>query len=148
MKRATLVLLGILAATAFAFVACDDEPTQEEANEEFCDDVSELLASLRAIRDLDADSTFEEVEDARERARNAYEGMVESSRDVVDVRLDSVEEAYDELQRTVNAIDEDTTLGDALGAVDDDVENLATEVSLIFNDVDCTGIGSESPSDE
>ena len=46
MKRATLLLAGLLAASMFAFVACDDEPTQEEANQEFCDDTAELIASL------------------------------------------------------------------------------------------------------
>ena len=47
MKRATLLLVSLLAASMFAFIACDDEPTQQEANEQFCDDMAEFVASLR-----------------------------------------------------------------------------------------------------
>ena len=144
MKRwAALVMTGLLMVSMFAFVACDDEPTQAEANEEFCDDVAELIASLRVIRDLDANSTFEEVEEARDRARDAYARMVESSEDVVEARLDDLDAANEELQRAVNDIDEDSTIGDALDSVDEELEEVAKQAAQILNDVDCSGIDAQ-----
>lgn len=137
MKRATLMLAGLMVASMFAFIACDDEPTQDEANQEFCDDTAEFIASLRVIRDLDADSTIEEVEDARERARDAYANMIESSAGVVDERLDDMEAAWAELERAVNDIDDDSSLEDALGSVDDELEEAALQASQILNDVTC-----------
>jgi hypothetical protein len=143
-----MVLFGVLAASAMVLVACDDEPTQDEANEQFCDDTSEFIASLRVIRDLDSDSTFEEVEAARERARDAYATMVESSAGVVDARLDDLQASYDELLSAVDEIDSDTAIGDALESVDDEIEQVALEASQVFNDVDCGTSDSDSQSDE
>lgn len=147
-KRASLLMMGLLMASAFAFVACDDEPTQEAANEQFCDDASDLIASLRAIRDLDLNSTVEEIDAARESARDAYADMIASAEGVVDVRLDDLEAAYDQLQEAVDNLDEGATLEDALSEVDDEIENVALEASQVLNDVDCGGSGSDSQSDE
>jgi hypothetical protein len=149
MNRVTLLMFGILAASFVVFAACDDEPTQAEANEQFCDDVSELIASLRVIRDLDADSTFEEVEDARERARNAYNAVLESREGVTEARFDDLEAAEQELQQALGDIDEDSTIGDALESVDDEIEAVALAAAQILNDVNCGRTGdSESQSEE
>jgi hypothetical protein len=149
MKRATMALLAVLTAASVALVACDDEDTQQEANEQFCDDVGEFIASLRVIRDLDANSSIDEVEDARERAVNAYQNMVESSADVVDARLDDLESAYNDLQEAVRGVDSGDSIGDALEAVDDEIEAVAQEASQILNDVNCGSVGgSEGQSEE
>ncbi len=148
MKRVSLLLLGLLTASALAFVACDDEPTQEAANEQFCDDAADLIASLRAIRDLDLNSTVDEIDAARESARDAYADMIASAEGVVDVRLDDLQAAYDQLAEAVENLDEGTTLEDALDEVDEEIENVALEASQVLNEVDCGGSGSGSQSDE
>jgi hypothetical protein len=136
-------------AAAALVAACDDEDTQQRANERFCDDTAELVASLRVIRDLDADTaTIEEIEDARDRAQEAYDDLIESAADVVDVRLDELNEAYAELRQAVIAIDDDSTIPDALDDVDDELEAVALEASQVLNQVDCSDVGSESQSDE
>ena len=146
-KRLILALAGLLAASMI-IAACDDEPTQQEANEQFCDDTAEFIASLRVIRDLDADSTIDDVEEARERAREAFENMVESSAGVTEARLDDLEDAYDELRRAVDDIDDESTVGDALESVDDELEEVAVATALIYNDVNCGGANGGSLSDE
>jgi hypothetical protein len=149
MKRASLLLAGLLMASMFAFIACDDEPTQQEANEQFCDDVAELIASLRVIRDLDRNSTIEEVEDARDRAQNAYDNMIASAEGVVEANLDAVEQAYDDLLAAINEVNDEDTLEDALDEVDDELEELALQTSQLLNDVSCSGVGgSEGNSQE
>ena len=149
MKRTLLILAGMLVASMIAFVACDDEDTQQAANEQFCDDTAELLASLRVIRDLDADSTIEEVDDARERARNAYENVLESLAGLAEADVDALQAAYDDLQSEIAQIDGGTSVGDALEQVDDAIEEFAKQAALILNDVDCSGLEDfESQSDE
>lgn len=148
-KRASFLLIGLLAASMFAFVACDDEDTQQEANEQFCDDTAELIASLRVIRELDSDSTIEEIEEARDRARTAYENVLESSVDVVESDLQALQDAFDELQAAIDDIDEGTSIGDALDQVDNEVEAFTQEAAKILNDVDCGSVGgSESNTEE
>jgi hypothetical protein len=145
-KRASLILVGLLTASMLAFVACDDEPTQQEANEDFCDATAELVASLRNIQDLDSDSTLEEIEDARERTRDAREAMIATSEDVVDARLDDFNEAWDALGDAIDDLDEGATLSDALDDLDDEIQDVSSEAAQLLNDVDCGGSGSGSGS--
>jgi hypothetical protein len=147
-KRSLLLLAGLMAATMFAFVACDDEDTQQAANEQFCDDTAELVASLRAIQDLDADSTIEEIDDARARARDAHEDLVASAEDVLDARLDDFNAAWDALGQAIDDLDEGSTLSQALDDLEDEIQDVSTEASQLLNDVDCSGVGSESNSEE
>jgi hypothetical protein len=142
-KHASLILVGLLAVSMFALVACDDEPTQEEANKEFCDDMGEFVASLRVIEDLNSDSTIEEVEGARERTRTAYSNLLESAVGVVEVQIDDLQDAYDELLAAVDAIDDEATIAEALDSVDDEISNVATEAGIVFNDVDCENASSD-----
>ena len=148
MKRASLVLLGLFTASVLVFVACDDEPTQQEANEQFCDDTAEFIASLRVIRDLDPESTIEEIQEARDRAVDAHEDMVASAEGVVDARLDDLQTAWADLQSAVQGLDDDATLEQALDDVDDELDEASSEAAQVLNDVDCSGVGSEGDSEE
>jgi hypothetical protein len=141
-------LIGLMAATMFAFVACDDEPTQQEANEEFCDATAEFVASLRVVEDLDRDSTLEEIEEARDRVVNAHDAMIAASQDVVDTRLDEFEEAWEELRDAVQDLDADATLDQALDDIDEELQNASTEAAQLLNDVNCSGVGDEGDSEE
>ena len=113
-----------------------------EANEAFCDNTAEFIASLRVIEDLDSDSTIDEVEEARSAPRTAYANMLESAGGVVSAQLNELQEAYDALLAAVDDIDDERTIGEALESVDDELANVAAEASKILNDVDCGGAGS------
>jgi hypothetical protein len=146
MKRSPLILLGIgLAAFAmFAFSACDEEPTQAEANEQFCDSVGDFVGALRNMRDIDKNSTNEEFEQARDDLDESYEAMIASAAAVAEVRIDDLVEAREELRSAVDDLSGDLTLEESLEAVDDEVEAVALETSQVLNDVDC---GLESGDD-
>jgi predicted nucleic acid-binding Zn-ribbon protein len=147
-KRALLILAGLLTASMVAFVACDDEPTQQQANEDFCDAAAELVASLRNIQDLDSDSTLDEIDDARARARDAREDMIAAAGGVVEAKLDEFNDAWDALQQAVDDLDEGATLDEALDDLQDEIDDVSTEAAQLLNDVDCSGVGSEGNSDE
>jgi len=151
MRRIPFILIGIvaIAIAMFAFTACDDEPTQAEANERFCDSVGDLSAALRNLRDLDSDTTVEEYQDERDQVTESYEAMIEAAASVVGLRLEDLEESRDDLQDALDDVPEDATLGEALEAVDDEVDNVARELSQVLNDVDCSGLpGEDTQSDE
>jgi len=140
MKRSPLILAGIavLAMAMFALAACDDEDTQAEANEAFCDAAANYIAALRDVQDLDTDSTTEEVEEAADVARDAYDEMIEASAQVVEVRLDAVQDARDDLQTAIDNVGEETSIGDALDEVDDEITNVVSEVAQVLNGVACS----------
>ncbi len=87
----------------------DDEPTQVQAQEQFCDDVGAYLAALGALRDVDRNTPIEEFEDAREDVRITYENMIASAQQLPEVRLDDLQEANDNLRAAVDDIDDEAT---------------------------------------
>ena len=61
---AAILVVGVVVA-----LVEDDEPTEVEAQEKFCDNVGAYLAALGALRDVDANTPIEEFEDVREDVR-------------------------------------------------------------------------------
>jgi hypothetical protein len=151
MKRYLLIaaILALAVLPTFASTGCEDEPTEAEANEQFCDSAGDLIAALRNLRDLDRNSTVEEFQDARDQVATSYDAMIQAAADVAEVRLDELAEARDDLQAAIDDVPEDAMLGEALGAVDDEVDNVTSELSQVLNDVNCGGeSGGDSQSDE
>jgi hypothetical protein len=117
-----MVMIGLAATAVLALLlsACDDEPTQEEAEDQFCSDVGDFLAALGELRDVDSDTPIDELEDAN-----------------------------DELRATIDDISDDATLGEALDQIDTAVEDFSVELSQVLNDVNCgSGQGGQETSDE
>ena len=81
-----LIASASMVALLLLLAACDDEPTQDEANEQFCDDVGVFAAALGDLRDVDQQTRpSSEFEDARENVRTAYDNMIASAEQVRDV---------------------------------------------------------------
>jgi hypothetical protein len=138
-----IVVLGL-----FAFE--DDEPTQEEANEQFCDDVGEFTAAVAELRDVDRDTPIEEFEETRDIVRERYDAMIESARGLTDVRLDDLEEANNALRAAVDDIDDDASLQEALDSIEDEADEVATQIGQLLVGVEgCgSGQGGQELSDE
>jgi hypothetical protein len=151
MKRTPYILIaiGVAALSMFAFAACDEEPTQAEANERFCDSVGDLVGALRNVRDIDRNSSQEEFQEARDDLAESYDAMISAAAEVREVRLDELNQARDDLQQAIDEVPDDLTVGETLDAVDDEVDNVVRELSQVFNDVSC-GLepGGDSQSDE
>ena len=137
MKHLIWILVGMMALSSLALAACDDKPTQEEANKQFCDDMGEFVASLRALRQLDSNSTIDEINAARDRTRESYDRLIASSKDVAHSRLDDLQKARDNLQKAVDDIKPDATISEALSSVDDEIDDVAKAAAQVFNDADC-----------
>ncbi len=148
-KYTGLIVAASMVALLLLLAACDDEPTQDEANQQFCDDVGVFLASLGDLRDIDKDTPISEFEDARENVRVSYDNMIASAAQVRDVRLDDLQEANDNLRAAVDDIDDDATLQEARDSIKDDVDEVSNQLSQALNDVNCgSGQGGQERSDE
>ena len=147
-NRMTLAMAGA-AVALLLLAACDDEPTQQEAEEQFCDDVAVLSAALGELRDVDNETSVDEFEAARESVRNAYNNVIASAEQLRDVRLDDLKEANDNLSEAVDDIDDDASLDEALASIDEEVEEVSVQLSQVLNDVNCgSGQGGQERSDE
>ena len=138
-----IVVLGL-----FAFE--DDEPTQEEANQQFCDDVGEFTAAVAKLRDVDRDTPIEEFEEIRDIVRARFDAVVESAGNLTDVRLDDFEEAVNNLRAAIDDIDDDASLQEALDSIEDEADEVATQIGQLLVGVEgCgSGQGGQELSDE
>jgi hypothetical protein len=144
-----IIAAAILTVGVVVALVEDDEPTQVEAQEQFCDDVGAYLAALGALRDVDRNTPIEEFEGAREDVRVTYDNMIASGQQVREVRLDELEEANDNLREAVDDIDDDATFQEALDSIKDEAEEVSVQLSQVLNDVDCgSGQGAQENSDE
>ena len=149
-NRIMFIAIGAAAAASLLLLgACDDEPTEETAQEEFCDDVGAFLASLGELRDVDSDTSVEDFEAAREGVVVSYENMVASAQQLRDVRLDDLEQANANLRAAIDDIDDDASLQEARDSIQEESEQVSKELSQLLNDVDCgSGQGGQENSDE
>jgi hypothetical protein len=146
------VLIAVVAILTFGIVVAlveDDEPTQAQAEEQFCDDVGAYLASLGALRDVDVNTPIEEFEDAREDVRTTYENMINSAQQLREARIDELEQANANLEAAIGDIDDEATLQQALDSIKDEADQVAEEISQLLNDVNCgSSQGAQENSDE
>ena len=142
---AAILVIGIVVA-----IAEDDEPTQAQAEEDFCDNVGEYVASLGALRDVDADTPIEDFEDAREDVRITYENMINSALQLRGVELVELEEANNELRAAVDDVDDEATFQEARDSIEEEVEEVSIQLAQVMNDtVDCgSGQGQDEKSSE
>jgi hypothetical protein len=137
------------AGLALLLAACDDEPTEEEANEAFCNDVGDFLAALGELRDVDEDTSVEEFEETRELVRTTYEDMIQSAQGVRNARIDELNEANENLRAAVDDIDDDASLQEGLDSIEEEADAVSEEVAQMFNDVQCgSGQGGEEDREE
>lgn len=144
-----LVVAGVVAVLAIGAVLSEDEPTQADADQQFCDDLGVFEAALGDLRDVDKGTPISEFEDTRENVRIAYDNMIASAEQVRDVRLDDFQEANDNLKAAVDDIDDDATLQEARGSIKDEADEVSKQISQMLNDVNCgSGQGGQERSDE
>lgn len=148
-KRKFLAIGAAASAALLLLAACDDEPTQAEAEEQFCEDAGAYLAALGALRDVDKNTTVDEFDQIRENVRTTHDNMVASAEQLGEVRLDDLEEAQDNLRAAIDDIDDDASLQEARDSIEEEVDEVAQQTSQVLNDVDCgSGQGAQERSDE
>jgi hypothetical protein len=121
MKRNLLlavVLPGLL-------LACNQQPSAEQAETQFCNDLAELEVSLVALSQINATSQVRDLRNTRENIADAYQSVRASAAAIEAARVNELQTAYDNFDATVNNISGRETVGDAAT----DVANSLAEVS-------------------
>jgi hypothetical protein len=111
----------------------------DEQQAQFCDDVSNLRASLSALGDLGPDSTVEDFKEARDRIADDIDDVQESARELGDTRVDELDSRTEELRQELDDLDEDTTLREAAQTIRDALSQLSDEGAALFSGIDCDG---------
>lgn len=138
--RRNWVLTGVgllVAVLAVAAIACDDEPSEEEAVAQLCSDLTQLQAADAPFDDLGAASTIDEVEAANDAYSDALGDVVGSAGDVAEVRAQPIEDAYADLDQAINDIPGDATIVEALASITDELAAVDDAYDEAFASVDC-----------
>jgi hypothetical protein len=137
-----LIAVGIAAMLILGLAAFEDEePTQDEANEQFCEDIGEFIAALAELRDVDEDTPIEDFEEIRQIVRDRYEAMIESAVDVRESKLRDVEQAREDLAQAIDDIDDEQSFEEARESIEDEVDDLVEALTKLFAETENCGSG-------
>ena len=128
------VLLSILVLSALLLAACG--PTVDEAKSQFCNDLDELDAAVNSLRDVDS---LDDIKQAGEDIRDAWDQVVKSAEKLDDVQLDATKEAYDAMLGAIEEAPDSGSLSGALEAVTGAVTTFATS----FKEIHTTTCGAQ-----
>ena len=127
MKKALFVVL-ILSLSVLS--ACN-AVSLEEAEAQFCQDLSTFQTALSAYRDLDENSSLDAAAQATALVADAYDDLAWSARTLQEVQIAQLDEEYDALQQTIRDLEGETTVGTAAADIDaalDAIDAAAEEV--------------------
>ena len=135
-KKEWLVLsfgIGVALLTLGA-IACSDDPSEEEAVAQLCEDITELRAAAAAFSTL---STVDEVNEASTAVGDALNAVVDSAKDVASASSATVEDAYSDLERAIDDISDDDPIQQAVVSITDEVIALENAFRSAFSGVTC-----------
>jgi len=123
----------ILASAAAGCV----QPSQEEAQAQLCQDLGQLGVALENMQDLNATSSVGDIRDARDQVRSAMEDVRSSADQVTNIRVDELNAAYDELDRTVQSVPDDASVPEALQTIRPKVQDVVDARQNLTAELNC-----------
>ena len=122
----TLLLLSMLVVTGCS-------KSLEEAQVDFCQALAAYGDAVRDLQNVNAGTTVEELQSARDEVANAREDVMGAAGDLREARLRAAEDAWDNTQEAISDISGDATLGEAAATVRGQAFILVTEIERISN---------------
>jgi PBP1b-binding outer membrane lipoprotein LpoB len=129
-------ILALVLAMAFVVAACSS--STEDSVETYCDDLGTLQTSLQSLAALDATATIDQVNEAKDAVKSAYDATVASAQDVDDAVLSDLEDAQGTWQDSIDAIPGDATVDQALQALQAADATYLTSVNSTMEKVSCS----------
>ena len=114
MKRALFVVL-ILSLSVLT--ACN-AVSLEEAEAQFCEDLSAFRTALSAYAALDENSTLDQAAQATALVADTYDDLAWSAQTLREVQVAQLDEEFDALQQTIRDLEGEETVGEASTEID------------------------------
>ena len=119
-----------------AVVACGG-PSVEDAEASLCEDLNAFAVALQNLGQVNAQSTVKEFEAARQDVVDAYQSVKASADAVETARLDELDAAYANFDKTVNSISGRDTLGEAAVEINAQAEEVAAARQQLYSGLTC-----------
>jgi len=128
-----VALVMVVLALALTVVACGDEQTPEEARQQLVTDLQAFEVTVTNLKSLSATSTVDEWKAAKEEAQTAWTKVVESAAAVKEAEVGEVETAWDNLAKSVDDLDADASLQEALPTLTEELAALRSAYDDLYN---------------
>jgi hypothetical protein len=129
-------LIALVLAMAFVVAACSS--STEDSVQTYCDDLGTLQTSLQSLAALDATATIDQLNDAKDAVKTAYDATVASAQDVDDAVLSELEDAEGTWEDAIGAIPGDATVEQALQSLQAADAAYLTSVNGTMDKVACS----------
>ena len=126
------ITISILLLLMLVVTGCISK-SLEEAQVDFCQALANYGSAVRELENVNAGTTVEELEAARDDVVEAGEDVKDAAGDLREERLRASEDAWENTQDAIDDISGDATLGEAAAAVRGQAVILATEIERISN---------------
>ena len=124
------ITISILLLSMFVVTGCISK-SLEEAQVDFCQALVAYGETVHELENVNASTTVEELEAARDAVVEAREDVKDSAGDLREARIRAAEDAWDNTQEAIDDISGDATLGQAAATVRGQALILATEIDKI-----------------
>lgn len=111
----TIVVI-IIAAALLGLAGCASQ-TPEDATAEFCSALQGFDTAVQQLEQITPENTVGEANQARDGVADAWKQVTHSAEDLAEARVDSIEDAWASLQKTVDSISNRDTIADAAAEV-------------------------------
>jgi hypothetical protein len=128
--------LGLLVALPLVLAGCA-QPNTEEAEADLCTNLADLETALVDLSQINTDSQVRELRTAKENVAKAYQNVQDSAATVEEARLNDLQTAYDEFDKTVNDISGRDTVGEAATSVAASMANIQTAREQLSTGLNC-----------
>jgi len=135
MKRMILVLSAIALIAVLA--GCGANASVSDANAQFCQSVAAYQQSLQAMSTLDANATVGQLKDAQKKVDQAGQAVVTSAAAVKAAKIDNLQAAHQNLQKTVNSIPNSATVKEAMVSVAPEVKAVNDAAGEVRTSAQC-----------
>jgi hypothetical protein len=125
------IVISILLFSMFAVTGCSK--SLEEAQVDFCQALADYGAAVRELQNVNASTTVDELEAARDDVADAREDTMDAAGDLREARIRAAEDAWGNTLGAIDDISGDASLGEAAATVRGQAVILATEIERISN---------------
>ena len=143
-KKFLFIAVAAIGVSLIGAACSDDDDTVDsqgdvvDANAQLCSDLSQLLTSLSAVGEVNADTTVDETTALVDTARDDWETVVDSANSLGEARVDTFESAQSDLRSAVDDVPGDATLEQGAASVSDQADIYRASVEQVFSELDCS----------
>jgi hypothetical protein len=127
-----VLLVIVFAASAWA---CGEQTTAD-AQAQLRSDLEAFKTALGDFQNLTPDSTMEDITAARESVQQAWGAVVESAKEVPDAKINDLQAAWDDLGTSVDDINSDMSVPEAVASVSDEVAAVKQAWEQLFSSLE------------